>query len=394
MLFPNSPVPGEDMRRFAQIVPARRKMIDEAPDTPLPVTYAVNELAKALHPGETDAEISDIINETADAKTFVLRPIGARAAFPYFRAGQFITLTAQVGGSRLTRPYSLSSSPAEALAGRCSVTVRRSGVFSNWLYNEAHVGTRLQLGEPSGEFHHDSLRDSHSVVGIAGGCGVTPFLSMAKAIAEGSEDYDLTLLYGARRACDVIGKRTLDALAGPRVRIVYVFSEEAVENAEHGFITAELIQRYAPARSSFFLCGPDAMYSFVGRELHSLGIKDKFVRREQNAVGRRAVAHPRVFFLKVRMRNQAYVISAREEETLLCAMERAGLSAPSRCRSGSCGFCHSRLLSGKYTVPAENESRRLADLKFGFLHPCCTYPDSDMEIDVPIDRPSTEKELK
>ena len=83
------------------------------------------------------------------------------------------------------------------------------------------------------------------------------------------------------------------------------------------------------------------------------------------------------------MRDQVYTVAALENETLLTAMERAGLKAPSRCKSGSCGFCHSRLISGEYHVNKEHEYRRLADLKFGYIHPCCTYPESDMEIDVP-----------
>jgi ferredoxin len=64
-------------------------------------------------------------------------------------------------------------------------------------------------------------------------------------------------------------------------------------------------------------------------------------------------------------------------------MERAGIKAPSRCKSGSCGFCHSRLVRGEYFVDTKHEYRRQADLKFGYIHPCCTYPESDMEIDVP-----------
>ena len=60
-------------------------------------------------------------------------------------------------------------------------------------------------------------------------------------------------------------------------------------------------------------------------------------------------------------------------------MERAVLSVPSSCRTGGCGFCHSKLVSGKFSI-AGADKRRLADVKFGYIHPCVTYPDSDMEI--------------
>ena len=85
----------------------------------------------------------------------------------------------------------------------------------------------------------------------------------------------------------------------------------------------------------------------------------------------------------VHIRDEVYNIPALNNETLLSALERAGIKSPSRCKSGSCGFCHSRLINGNYYVKPEHESRRLADLKFGYVHPCCTYPESDMEIDVP-----------
>ena len=77
------------------------------------------------------------------------------------------------------------------------------------------------------------------------------------------------------------------------------------------------------------------------------------------------------------------LIIALENETLLASLERAGIKSPSRCKSGSCGFCHSRLIKGEYYVDPKHESRRSADFKFGYIHPCATYPCSDMEIDVP-----------
>lgn len=56
---------------------------------------------------------------------------------------------------------------------------------------------------------------------------------------------------------------------------------------------------------------------------------------------------------------------------------------PSRCRSGECGWCHSRLISGKVYIPKALDGRRLADEKYGYIHPCCTFPISDIAIEVP-----------
>jgi len=385
MLFQKNPDPVEDAKRFLQIVPERRKMIDEASTEPLPTTYKVNELAKAMHPGFIPAKISAIREETPDVRTFTLVPADSDKTFPYFRAGQFITLTAQVGSSRLTRAYSLSSSPKQALAGIYEITVRRAGLFSSWLIENAGFGTELTIGEPSGDFYHDDLRDTDTVVAVAGGSGITPFRSMIRSIVEGSEHFKMILIYGARTRSDIIFKEELETLADKRIRVVMVLSDEKVKGYENGFITADILKKYAPKRASFFLCGPDAMYQFVSGELEKLGVTGKYIRQEHNAVADRIVTNPRQFTLQVRIRDQKYSIPAAENETLMVAMERAGLTAPSRCRSGVCGFCHSKLISGAYSVPEGYEFRRAADLKFGFIHPCCTYPNSDIEIDVPAE---------
>ena len=84
------------------------------------------------------------------------------------------------------------------------------------------------------------------------------------------------------------------------------------------------------------------------------------------------------------MRDQVYTVPALENETLLTAMERAGLNAPNKCRAGGCGFCHSKWLAGPFHIAQDRDGRREADKKFGFIHPCVTYPQGDMEIDVPL----------
>jgi succinate dehydrogenase/fumarate reductase-like Fe-S protein len=60
-----------------------------------------------------------------------------------------------------------------------------------------------------------------------------------------------------------------------------------------------------------------------------------------------------------------------------------GIATPANCRSGICGWCHSRLVSGNVYVPKEVDGRRMADLQYGYVHPCSTFPLSDIEIDVP-----------
>ncbi len=381
MAFKKSDVPGEDIRLAMEMTAKRRKLIDETPATPLVYEYGVNRLAKALHPGFVKAVIADKTPSSADCVKISLKPAKGEE-FPYFRAGQFVTLSCKAGDSFLSRPYSIISSPKEALAGKLEIMVQRKGIFSTFITDEAPVGTELWMGEPSGDFHHDSIRDRKHILAIAGGSGVTPFLSMMKAIREGSEDFRLTLIYGARTRAHI--PFDPEGFKSEGVDTVIVLSDEEADGYRHGFITADLLKECIDDDTSVFMCGPDAMYRFVRGELQKLGFDQTLIRSERNSVGDREVDEIRVFKLIVHIRDAVYELDAPNNETLITALERAGIPAVVRCRNGSCGFCHSRVVSGEYFVDAVNDFRRSADKKFGYIHPCSTYAESDMEIDIPI----------
>ena len=372
-----------DMLRFKKLVPNRREALANGSNTPLPKSYRTNELAKALHPGTMEVELTAVRPLTAGMRELTFRRLDA-SAFPFFRAGQYVSLQSKVGESLVSRPYSIASSPREALENKLVLGVEEAGFFSGYLDKEAKPGDRFTMTEPSGEFHYEALRDNRHIVCIAGGAGITPFLSMAKSMAEGDEDYEMTLFYGARDEARIAFKPELDALAEKGLKVVYVLSDEDRAGYEHGFVSAALLEKYVDVRNvTFFLCGPKAMYDFVLKELAPYNLPVKAVRKDATFCGDRAVAEPRTFQLTVHVRDQVYTVPAKENETLLTAMERAAINAPNKCRAGGCGYCHSKWLGGEYVIADGRDGRREADRKFGFIHPCVTYPAGDMEIDVP-----------
>ena len=366
-----------DLLRFKKLVPNRRAKLAEGSAKPLPVSYRVNETAKILHPGFQKAELTEILLNTPDTKTYVFK---TKSPF-YFRAGQYLTVGCKVGDSYVSRPYAISSAPKAALQNTVAVTVKKCGFFSGYLFDEAKQGDIFTLGDPSGEFCYEPIKDSRQVVALAGGSGITPFYSMAQSIADGTSDFDLTILYGAKTEQDLIFRSELDALASDKIKVVYVLSDEKKDGFEHGFIGADLIQKYASGDFTVMMCGPQAMYAFADKELAKFHLPLRRIKKEANCVGVRDVADKK-YKLTVHMGFTTQTVDASASETILTAMERAGINAPSKCRAGGCGFCHSRLVVGQFSI-AGADKRRLADLKFGYIHPCCTYPDSDMEIDVP-----------
>ena len=376
-----------DMLKFKNLRKNRAEMIASAEAKPLPGTYRVNELAKRLHPAAQYLKIAEIVQETHDAKSFVLVPdeeAGTRELAP-FKAGSYINVRTTLAGSVARRTYSLSSSPKEALEGKYRITVKlkEGGFLSAWLHNEAKVGDKLTATEPGGHVTHSGIRDCKHVVALAGGSGITPFMSMAKAIDEGTENFEMTLLYGARTEADLVFRSDFDAIAArcPKVKVVYVLSEEQKEGFEAGFITAELIKKYAGAEQfSIYAVGPGAMCDFLDRELPKLGLAQKFIRMERTEDVCDA-GEVKDYTLTVHYRDELHTIPARSDETVLTAFERAGLAVNNKCRVGYCGFCRSRLVKGEYHAN-RYEQLRIADKQFHYFHPCCSYPMSDMEIEV------------
>ena len=380
MIFKRSDIPGEDIKRAMSMADKRRQLIEESPATPLVYDYGVNRLARSLHPGIVKAKISSKEQCGSDSCRITLSALQGR--FPYFRAGQFITLSSKVNDSFISRPYSLASSPKDALNGKFEIIVQKKGIFADYLINEADIGTELALGEPSGDFYHDDLRDQRHILAIAGGSGITPFISMMKAIIEGSEDFRLTLVYGVRKREMMLIDP--DEYKDERIKIVTVLSDEEAEGYRHGFINAEILKEFIDDKTNVFMCGPDAMYSFVSKQLDELGFDRTRIRKERNSIGDRNVEERKTYRLTVHIRDEVYELKARNEETIITAMERAGIPALVRCRNGSCGFCHSRVIKGDYFISRENDFRRSADKKFNYIHPCSTYPESDLEIEIPI----------
>ena len=255
--------------RFLKNNDQRQQMIEQAPENPLPSSFPVNELSKALHPDQQHVIISDIKVWDENTKTFTFEPDSSRGTnqLAYFKAGSYLSIFLEIDGMKISRPYSISSSPKEALEGHYSLTIKRvpHGIASNYMLDHFKVGDQVSVSGPLGEFVYLPIRDGKTVIGVAGGSGITPFYAFAKAIVEGDENFNLVLLYGSRKEKDILFKDEFNDLekASSKIKVVHVLSDEENEKYEHGFITADLIKKYALKEDySIFLCGPSGMYHF------------------------------------------------------------------------------------------------------------------------------------
>ena len=361
--------------------------------------FNANKLARSLHPDRQHFLVSAVEELQAECKCYTLVPDPDEGTdhVAYFAPGQYVTVFVDIDGVPTTRAYSISSSPRASLDGKLEITVKNTdgGFVSPWILENWKEGDKVETSGPLGEFFYISLRDAPTIVALAGGSGITPFLSMARAIAEGDEDFNLTILLGSRTEDQILYKDEFDRIqaATDKVKVVHVLSDEEKDGFEHGFLTAELIEKYAPAGEpySVFMCGPQVMYAFADKELEKLGLIRKYIRRElfgeifnpQDEPDWPADAEvPEEVAITVTIKGDSKTVKGSGSDSVMRILEKSGIAVPAKCRSGECGWCRSRLISGEVFMPDALDGRRMADKKYGYIHPCIAFPLSDLVLEV------------
>ena len=356
-------------------------------DLTIPRDFAAN-VVDMLHPKSIDVKVVDIRDESQSTKTIRFAP--KDGYLPPFRAGQYVALKVKIGNILTGRAFSISSPPNQR--GFYEITVRRveKGFVSHYLLDDVKIGDEFSISGPAGSFYHESLTDGKELVFIAGGSGITPFMSIITETIERGLDFKVWLIYGCRVPEDVIFGEELGAISKkyPRIKYEMVVSEPPEGyKGKTGFITAEAIKGIVGDISgkTFYMCGPELMYSFVEPELEKLNIPGRKIKIEAYGPSEDISKEPGwpedispddTFKVKV---NRGKTITVRAGEPLLNSLERNGFEPPNICRSGECGYCRTKLLSGKAFMP-DRVNIRESDRWYNYVHACLAYPLSDLEI--------------
>jgi glycine betaine catabolism B len=350
---------------------------------------AVQRVVSRIHPKRMNLRLVEILPQTATAKTFCFERVDD--PLPPFRAGQYVNVMVNVKGVRTSRPYSISSAP---MAERWELTVRDKpgGFVAPYLFNELKVGDVLETTGPAGHFYYEPLIDGEDLVLLAGGSGITPFMSMIRDTVQRQRQLKINLLYGSRTPEDVIFRRELEKLAATHSN--FTFSPVISEPPEgygglRGFLDSNLIGQLVGdiKGKTFYVCGPRAMHDFCRVALKAMEVPQRKIRYELYGAPDDVSKEPGwpeglskdvVFEVDVAGKK---MILAKAGEPLLNALDRSGLVVPALCRSGECSACRIRLLAGKVFVPSQATVRE-SDRKAGYIHSCVSYPVDNLKIRV------------
>lgn len=351
-------------------------------------THSADPYINLLHPPRLRLRISDLIEETPSTNT--LRLVSQDGYLPPFLAGQYIALFLDIGSIWTSRPYSISSPPNQT--GYYDITVRRvqGGLVSNYLLDEMRKGDPLESSGPAGHFYYNPLFHDDTMVCLAGGSGITPFMSMIREVVECGLNRTIHLFYGTKDLDDAIFHDRLHTISERFENIHYLpvieNPPEGYEGAE-GLITGDLIEKRIGdvAGKTYYLCGPQGMYDFCIPELEKIGVPGRKIRKEVYGAPVNICDDPGwpketkaddVFRVRV---NDGAAFEARAGHPLMIALEKNGIVIPSLCRSGECSMCRVKVLSGKVFQPAGALLRK-SDREFGYVHSCVSYPLEDLEI--------------
>jgi ring-1,2-phenylacetyl-CoA epoxidase subunit PaaE len=316
--------------------------------------------------------VLEIVPETNEANSIRFEiPPELRDRFA-FKAGQHLTLRAMLNGEEVRRNYSLCTAPAE---NDWLVTVKRigGGLFSNWVGDALKAGDTLDVMPPHGSFttEFDAAKSRH-LVGVAGGSGITPVMSLIKTLLREEPQSRFTLLYGNRDSSSVIFLEALAALKDKhlgRFEIYHFLDQEEQDIALfNGMLNRErleeAIEHLVPGAADvdgWFICGPGPMMDAAEGVL-----LDRNVAKERIHIERFTADRPAGAVVKemAQLQTQAEGVSVAvtldgrtrrvpfTAGNILDSARAAGLPAPFACKAGVCATCRAKVTKGKVEMAA------------------------------------------
>jgi ferredoxin-NADP reductase len=364
-------------------------LVIRRPGKPQPARAELTPLVTTIQApaGTLILRLASVTTQTNDARTlrFTVSQGGKLSARP----GQFLTFSFLFDGKKVSRSYSICSSPART--GYVEITPKRvsEGCVSVFLNERAALGMTVEAKGPCGQFFFDESKHRNIVL-IAGGSGITPMMAMLRYVDDLCLETDVTLLYCVRTSDDIIFQAELEDLgtrlhnfrfhvllsqphagwAGWRGRVNRKFIEATVKN---------------PAAPDFFICGPAPFMETVRALLIETGVKPERIRQEsfgnpKSQSSPSESGEPNAG-LAVEFARSGKVCTLREGQTLLQAAEEHGVPIPSSCREGQCGTCRTRLLEGPVQMDAEDGLDPESRAK-GFILTCVGHARSAVKLDV------------
>jgi ring-1,2-phenylacetyl-CoA epoxidase subunit PaaE len=322
-----------------------------------------------------------------------ITPNGARISFDIpadlealfaFKPGQYLNLHCPVNGEVLNRSYSICSGKGEPLS--VAVKAVEKGAASNWLVHTLKAGDQLEVDFPHGNFGLQPDAKKH--VAFAAGSGITPILSMAKALE--NTDGSMELFYVNSLQEQTFFKADLDALSNTKTH--YYFSREKIEGHGSGRFDKQTVSEIIKQDLSilraqaFYICGPEEMIVGIREVLRIFGVKEEHIHFELFTTP--VLLAPNETVVTSGFTGESTVIALLDGEkvevklktdgkSVLEALDKTGMDVPYSCRGGVCCTCKAKIIEGSARMTI-NYALTDEEVKEGYILTCQSHPTSEV----------------
>ena len=334
--------------------------------------------------------LGSIVTEAPGVKTFRLLPPAGERFLPFtFVPGQFLNVAFGIGGARMNRSYSISSSPTQREYVELTIKREPRGAVSRHIVDLLNVGDLIETGGPVGKFTFDGT-EAESVVLISAGVGITPMVSITRYLTERSWPGAIFFIYTCRTPADFIFADEVAALQqrNPKLHVAVTSTKAEGTNwkGPRGRITKELITETVPDLPSrrIHVCGPPTMMEATKAILTELGVPPDRVKVELFGATRpnpataqttAAATGPLVTFSKHNKSSKIH-----EGQTVLELSEELSIGIENSCRVGTCGVCKVKMTSGEVDQ-AVQDALDADDKTNGIILACQAKPKGDIAVE-------------
>ena len=340
--------------------------------------------------------VADVRQETPDAVSIAFAVPDDLADSYRFRAGQHLTIRHDSDGEELRRCYSISSGPDD---GETRIVVKQidGGVFSSFANRDLKPGMQLDVMTPSGTFCPDlapgNPAETNYLV-IAAGSGITPIISIIRAILTAEPNSNVTLFYVNQRTGSIIYRGALSDLKdkyASRLSVIHMLSREATDVPLYsGRLDADKLKSFVPFHfdpgtvDQAFLCGPAEMVEGLRDGLADLGLDRTRIHQELFTPAEGITARPKgavpadiipegVEVTAILDGVERVFILRPEDDSIVGAARAAGVELPFSCSNGMCATCRAKLVEGEVEMAA-NYSLEPWELEAGYVLTCQSRP--------------------
>ncbi|MDR6676319.1 PDR/VanB family oxidoreductase [Pseudomonas oryzihabitans] len=271
-----------------------------------------------------DVRVADSRLLTPVIREFTFEALGV--PLPSFSAGSHVQVCLPNGRRNA---YSLLGDPTDS--DRYRIAVRRQDTSrggSRYLHEQVRIGDRLRLSAPANLFALHSGARRHILV--AGGIGITPFLAYCHELLRRGAEFELHFAYRSG-----LSDAYLDELRGLLGERLHGY------NGDRHVLDLNQVLRHRPLGSHVYACGPQRLLQALREQATELGWHDSRVHWEAFSV-----PEPGQPF-RVELSRSGRQLEVGAEQSMLEALECAGVEIPNLCRGGVCGQCHTRYLQGE-----------------------------------------------